>query len=425
MAGVSGGLIAAHQPGWELPETAGLAGLRVLRLCSVFEPATLPPGAARYDVIGGMQNHTAELTRHLDRLGVHQVVLTSRLAGPASRSAFGGHSQVVRTGLALPVARQGWALGAARRALAGARRVPGSRFGLVHAHCGEDVGVLPLAWLAAQRHGCPLVVTVHTSVRHTLRVTSPRRALLWLAGGLAESLVLARADAVIALTQPGATALAAAGLPAARIRVIPPGYDPGLFAAPGPDPFPHLPRPRVGYLGRLSPQKDPGTLVEAFQRVRVPACLLIVGDGPDRGAVARRARPLGDRVHFAGFLPHAAVPAVLAHIDLLVLATRYEELPSVLVEGMAAGLPVIASRVGGIPALVEHDVNGLLVPPADPGALAAAITRILTDPATAARLAAGARATAADYSWPALARRVAAVYQEAIAARARRAQAAG
>jgi glycogen(starch) synthase len=82
--------------------------------------------------------------------------------------------------------------------------------------------------------------------------------------------------------------------------------------------------------------------------VRVPACLLIVGDGPDRGAVARRARPLGDRVHFAGFLPHAAVPAVLAHIDLLVLATRYEELPSVLVEAMAAGLPALARRVAAL-----------------------------------------------------------------------------
>jgi len=54
---------------------------------------------------------------------------------------------------------------------------------------------------------------------------------------------------------------------------------------------------------------------------------------------------------------------VLRHIDLLVLATRYEELPSVLIEAMAAGLPVIASRVGGIPALVDHDVNSLLVPP--------------------------------------------------------------
>jgi hypothetical protein len=57
---------------------------------------------------------------------------------------------------------------------------------------------------------------------------------------------------------------------------------------------------------------------------------------------------------------------VLRHIDLLVLAARYEELPSVLIEAMAAGLPIIASRVGGIPALVDHDVNGLLVPPGRP-----------------------------------------------------------
>jgi glycosyltransferase involved in cell wall biosynthesis len=106
---------------------------------------------------------------------------------------------------------------------------------------------------------------------------------------------------------------------------------------------------------------------------------------------------------------------VLRHVDLLVLATRYEELPSVLVEGMAAGLPVVASRVGGIPALVEHDVNGLLVPPGDADALAAAITRVLTEPSTAARLSAAARRTAAGYAWPALARRVAMVYQEVTA----------
>ena len=102
--------------------------------------------------------------------------------------------------------------------------------------------------------------------------------------------------------------------------------------------------------------------------------------------------------------------AVLRHIDLLVLATRYEELPSVLIGGMAAGLPVIASRVGGIPTLVDHDVNGLLVPPGDPGALAAAISRVLAEPSTAARLAAAARQTAQRYTWPALARQVAAAY---------------
>jgi glycogen(starch) synthase len=93
---------------------------------------------------------------------------------------------------------------------------------------------------------------------------------------------------------------------------------------------------------------------------------------------------------------------------------RYEELPSVLIEAMAAGLPVIPSRVGGIPALVDHDVNGLLVPPGDPAALAAAISRVLTEPGTAARLAAAARQTAQRYTWPALARQVAEVYLQVI-----------
>jgi glycogen synthase len=161
-----------------------------------------------------------------------------------------------------------------------------------------------------------------------------------------------------------------------------------LFAAEAPDPFPDLGRPRVGYIGRIAPQKDVGTLINAFGQVTEPACLLIVGDGPGRRAAEQQARPLPRPVRFTGFAPHARIPAVLQHIDLLVLATRYEELPSVLIEGMAAGLPVIATRVGGIPALVAHDVNGLLVPPGDAAALAAAISRVLTEPGTAARLAA-------------------------------------
>jgi glycogen synthase len=192
--------------------------------------------------------------------------------------------------------------------------------------------------------------------------------------------------------------------------VIPPGYDPDLFAADAPGPFPDLGRPRVGYIGRIAPQNDVGTLISAFGRLTGPACLLIAGDGPGRRAAEARARPLAGPVRFTGFAPHAQVPAVLRHIDLLVLATRHEELPSVLIEAMAAGLPVIASRVGGIPAPVHHDVNGLLVPPGDPPALAAAIARVLVEPGTAPRLAAAARQTAQRYTRPALARQVTAVY---------------
>lgn len=384
--------------------TEVLGGMRVLRLCSVFEPAALSDRSARYDAIGGMQNHTAELSRQLDRMGAVQLVLTSRLDGPAGWTGLGERGRVVRAGVDMRLARQGWAPLAAPLALGG------TSVDVVHGHCGEDVAVGPLARLAARRHRCPVVITVHASVRHNMRVASARTAWLRLAGGLAERRTLAAADMVIALTPAAADRMASEGIPEGRIRVIPPGYDPDLFAADGPDPFPDLGRPRVGYIGRIAPQKDLGTLINAFGRVTAPTCLLIVGDGPGRRAAEQQARPLAGRARFTGFVSHARVPAVLRHIDLLVLATRYEELPSVLIEAMAARLPVIASRVGGIPILVDHDVNGLLVPPGDAAALAAAITRILTEPGTAARLGAAAWQTAQRYTWPALARQVAEVY---------------
>jgi 2-deoxystreptamine N-acetyl-D-glucosaminyltransferase/2-deoxystreptamine glucosyltransferase len=81
---------------------------------------------------------------------------------------------------------------------------------------------------------------------------------------------------------------------------------------------------------------------------------------------------------------------------------------------MAAGLPVVASEVGGIPEVVRHGVTGLLVAPGDVGALAAALDRVVAEPGLRDRLAAGARARSADYGWPALAARVAAVYDRAL-----------
>ena len=250
-----------------LPEPGGsgavvLDGMRVLRLCSVFEPAALSETSAGYDAIGGMQNHAAELSRQLDRMGAVQLILTSRLDGPPGRTRFGQRGQVVRTGVDIRRARQGWALLAAPLAFRG------GPVDVVHGHCGEDIAVLPLARAAARRHRCPLVITVHASVRHNMRVTSARTAWLRLAGGPAERRALAAADMVIALTRPAAGRLAGEGIPASRIRVIPPGYDPDLFAAAAdaPDPFPDLGRPRVGYVGRIAPQKDVGTLISAFGR---------------------------------------------------------------------------------------------------------------------------------------------------------------
>ncbi|WP_448608986.1 glycosyltransferase family 4 protein [Geodermatophilus sp. URMC 60] len=385
-------------------------GRSVLRLCSVFEP--LPAGgrsvdarAARFDPIGGMQNHTAALTRCLDAQGHVQTVVTSRLAGRRGRVPMGGSAVVHRTGLPVPRLRQLWALDALRVVL----RRPTRPVDVVHAHQGEDLATLPLARLAARRHRCPLVVTVHCSVGHTLTGRGPRTRLLRALGGWVERSALRRADAVVVLTDRTAAALAADGVPAGRVQTIPSGFDPALFSGGSPDVFPGVGRPRIGYVGRLAPQKRADRLVEAFGRMREPASLVVVGDGPDRERVQALAAGL-PRAHLTGFVEHPAVPAVLASLDVLVLPSAYEEMGSVLTEAMASGLPVVASDVGGIPEVVRHGETGLLVPPGDVDALAAALDRLAADPGLRARLSVGARARAMDYAWPRLAARVADVY---------------
>ena len=389
----------------------------VLRLCSVFEPprsgprdgAALPgeldARAAGFDPIGGMQNHTASLTRCLDQLGVRQTVVTSRLAARRGTSTSGG-ARIHRTGLPLRRLRQLWALDAMPAVLRS------DRVDLVHAHQGEDLAVLPLARLAARRHRCPLVVTVHCSVGHTLAGTSPRTRLLRRLGGLLERSTLRRADAVVVLTERTAAALRADGVPDDRVVVNPSGFDPALFSGSGRDLFPTVARPRIGYVGRLAPQKRADRLVEAFGRMRGDAALVLVGDGPDRAVVRRlvAASPARERITEVGFVDHATVPAVLSSLDVLVLPSAYEEMGSVLTEAMAAGVPVVASDVGGIPEVVRHGETGLLVPPGDVEALAAALDRLVGDPVLRARLAASARARARAYAWPHLAARVAEVY---------------
>ncbi len=144
--------------------------------------------------------------------------------------------------------------------------------------------MLPLARLAARRHGCPLVATMHLSMWHALRPVTARGALLRAAGAAAERRLLPGADAMIALTPSTARLLHGDGIPAGRVHVIAPGYDPALFAAASADPFPGLPRPRVAYLGRLAPQKDVDTLLQAFTLLPADTQLLLVGDGPDRPA---------------------------------------------------------------------------------------------------------------------------------------------
>lgn len=391
--------------------------VRVLRLCTAFmpPPSVLEGKGRDFDPIGGMQNHTFELTKALDARGVRQTVVTTRPPGAPWMQRVGSKAKVFRFGVPIRHMRQLYSVG-----VTPGLPVLAARADLVHVHLGEDLAVLPLARLAAAIRRLPLVMTVHCSLRHTLTVTDARTRVLKGLGGELERWTESRANAIIAITPRLAEKLTADGVPPERVHVIPPGVRPALFHEPTPSPWPELSGPKILFVGRLVPQKGGRVLLEAARRLRTPdAKVILIGDGPERPLLEQAARHHGvaDRFLFRGFVPHDDVPAALAHADVLVLPSIYEELGSILIEAMQVGLPVVASRTGGVPDVVVDGTTGLLVPPSDPEALARALDRVLADASLAERLRNGARAAAEGYDWEVLADKVLAIYRSVLQGR--------
>ena len=142
-------------------------------------------------------------------------------------------------------------------------------------------------------------------------------------------------------------------------------------------------------VGRLAPQKDHTTLLQAFAAgpAKNPrARLLLAGEGPLREDIERQiqALGLGERVRLLG--RRMDVPDMLAAVDLFAIASRWEGNPLAVMEAMSAGVPVIATRVGGVPELVSDGETGILVAPGEPAILASAICRLLDDAARRAAM---------------------------------------
>lgn len=159
--------------------------------------------------------------------------------------------------------------------------------------------------------------------------------------------------------------------------------------------------PLIGYVGRLAEIKGPGDLVRAMPRVlekHPRAHLVMGGDGPERAAVeAETARlKIADRVTMLGALADAG--GLLSVVDLVVVPSRNEGMGRVAVEAMAAGLPVVATRVGGLAEVIVDGETGLLVSCGDVGAMAQAIVAVLSDPPGARRMGEAGRHRAARYS---------------------------
>jgi glycosyltransferase involved in cell wall biosynthesis len=234
--------------------------------------------------------------------------------------------------------------------------------------------------------GLPVLLTVH-GLSHE-RIGLIERTRLWMANrGLA---------GVTAVSDAARVSYArAVRLATDRIAVVANGldYDPGgMSDAPG---TPHW----IGIAGNLTPVKGHSVLIQATRDVvdRLPdARLIVVGDGPEREELERLARELGLSVNvefwgrYEGSRDRRYIE-FLRRIQLLVLPSFSEACPMVALEAMAAGKPIVASRVGGIPEIVRDGITGSLVPPGDAQALAAGIVALLCDDSLRAQMSRQAR----------------------------------
>lgn len=215
-------------------------------------------------------------------------------------------------------------------------------------------------------------------------------------------------------------------VPEARLRLIYNGVDTALYR---PDPVARaaarselglaLTEPVLISVGRLSAEKDHHTLLTALALLGqrgTPPRLLVVGGGPERQALERAAAELGLGAAVLWLGERQDVPRLLAACDAFALSSLSEGVSIAVLEAMAAGLPVAATMVGGNPELVEQGRGGLLVPPGDPAALAAALGRLLEDPARARAMGQAARARVEErFSLIATARAYVGLYREVVA----------
>jgi len=275
------------------------------------------------------------------------------------------------------------------------------RFDLVHAHIYASTAAAAIATLGT---GVPLVITEHTEaswqswrarwisrwvyrrVEHIISVSTPIERRLIKRDGAHSDLITVIPNAVVSASEP----------------------------RPDASPTELRERPLVGVVARLQPEKGVANFLEAAARVSPlfpEAHFVIAGGGPLRQELVDLAEDLGlkSRVHFLGFRSDAS--ALIESMDVLVIPSLTEGSPLVTLEAMAAGVPVVASAVGGIPDQIRHDKEGLLVPPGDTEALGEALLDLLRDPDRARRLGeAGRNRAASQFNHETMVHRIEDVY---------------
>ena len=264
---------------------------------------------------------------------------------------------------------------------------------------------LVFGWLAALLWRLPLVITQHGFTPRSRK----QRLYTWLSLQLCRTATIGK---VVCVAESIRRIHLRAGVAQRKLDVIPNGLpDAGALPAHA---HGHE-RWLAGYVGRLSSEKGPDLFLDTL----IPLCqrhphldAVMLGDGPERDTLQARvdAAGLHERIRLPGF--QEDMRQWMARLDALVISSRTEGTPMILLEAMQDGVPVVAFGVGGIPDVIEHGRSGLLAPPLAVDELAAQLEALMLDPAQAGELIAQARRTQRErYHLPTLAQRWAQVYR--------------
>ncbi|MDP9296444.1 MAG: glycosyltransferase family 4 protein [Actinomycetota bacterium] len=352
---------------------------------------------------GGVRVHVFELAERLRSRG-HAVLVLAPGAAPAEEPWV----RIVGRPIRIPYNRSTAPI---CPSFASARRVRAELRGfgpdLVHVHEPLTPSTSMFAMRASR---APLVATFHSGASRSLLFTVAAPILRRMAD---------RIDVRVAVSRTAESFVA--GRIGGTFEIVPNGVDVERFRSAEPAALPK--GRRLLFVGRLHARKGFADAVRAFallaprfQDLR----LVVVGTGSECRALETLPREVRSRVLELGAIENRAWPPYAAAADVFVAPNvGGESFGLILVEAMAAGLPIVASDIPGFDEVLHDGVEGFLVPPSDPQALAAGTARILEDPALSARMGAAARARAATFSWDRVTDRLEAVYQEAIRRRGR------
>lgn len=352
---------------------------------------------------GGAATASAQIAMHMARSGAEVVVLTSSFKGLPRKERKDGYTiyrvPAMRRTIdrCTPPEMGAYVAGAILPAL---RLASSFRPDLMHVFFGVPTGAVGLA--VNKFKGVPYLLSLRggdvpgfmgKELEKLHRVTMPLTRQVW-----------GRASVVVANSK-GLRDLAQRTVPGRKIEIVPNGIDLASFRPHEESAGRNDGRVRLLFVGRLANQKGLGYLLQAIAQLseedRRVVELELVGSGPEDETLRSMARELGIRenVRFAGWVPRSEIVKHYQAADAFVFPSLDEGLPNVVLEAMACGKPIVATDITGNRELVQTGVNGLLVPPADPEALATALDSIMESPDMRVRMGRKSRELVGRYSW--------------------------